>query len=160
ATGPMAEVVTLSTAFMTDGDVHAIATYLKSLPGNSSNDTAPGANDPAMVAGGAIYRDQCSACHGLDGKGIAELFPSIADSSMVRSDDPTTSIRIILPGPRSVGTSAQPTAPGMPSYGRQLDDDQVAAVLTYIRNSWGGAAKPVTSDWVSQVRRDTALRPE
>ena len=160
ATGPMGEVVTLSTAYMTDPDLHAIASYLKSLPGKGGNDAPPAATDPAMVAGAAIYRDQCSACHGLDGKGIAELFPSIADSSMVRSDDPTTSIRIILRGARSVGTSAQPTAPGMPSYGRQLNDDQVAAVLTYIRNSWGGAAKPVGSDWVSQVRRDTARRPD
>jgi mono/diheme cytochrome c family protein len=113
-----------------------------------------------MVAGAAIYRDQCSACHGLDGKGVAELFPSVADSSMVKSNDPTTSIRIVLRGARSVGTTAQPTASGMPSYGRQLDDDEVAAVLTYMRNSWGGAANPVTSEQVSKVRLDTALRPD
>src|SRR6202000_3005222 len=101
------------------------------------------ANDPAMIAGTAIYRDQCSACHGIDGKGVAELFPSIADSSMVKSDDPTTSIRIVLRGARSVGTQTQPTAPGMPSYGRQLDDAQIAAVLTYMRNGWGAAAAPL-----------------
>src|SRR5215475_3015003 len=160
ATGPMGEVVTLSTAFMTDSDLNAIATYLKSLPGKADAPPAVSANDPAMTAGAAIYRDQCSACHGLDGKGIAELFPSIADSSMVKSGDPTTSIRIVLRGARSVGTSAQPTAPGMPSYGKQLDDDQVAAVLTYVRNSWGGSAKPITSGQVSDVRRDTALRPD
>ena len=76
------------------------------------------ANDPAVVAGAAIYRDQYSACHGLDGNGVAELFPSVAESSMVRPNDPTTSIRIVLRGVRNVGTKAQPTAPGMPSYGR------------------------------------------
>jgi mono/diheme cytochrome c family protein len=160
ATGPMGEVVTLSTAFMTDSDLSAIATYLKSLPGKTAAPAALAANDPAMTAGAAIYRDQCSACHGLDGKGIAELFPSVADSSMVRSDDPTTSIRIVLRGARSVGTKAQPTASGMPSYGRQLDDDQVAAVLTYMRNNWGGAARPVTPAQVSNVRLDTANRPD
>ncbi len=160
ATGPMGEVVTLSTAFMTDGDLKAIATYLKSLPGKADAPTALPQNDPAMVAGAAIYRDQCSACHGLDGKGVAELFPSVANSAMARSDDPTTSIRIVLRGARSVGTSAQPTAPGMPSYGRQLDDSQIAAVLTYIRNSWGGAAAPVKADDVATVRRDTALRAD
>jgi mono/diheme cytochrome c family protein len=68
-----------------------------------------------MVAGAAIYRDQCPACHGLDSKGVAELFPSIADSSMVGSDDPTTSIRMVLRGARSVGTKAHPTASGTPS---------------------------------------------
>lgn len=160
ATGPMGEVVTLSTAQMTDPDLNAIATYLKSLPGRTEATSSLSANDPAMVAGGAIYRDQCSACHGLDGKGVAELFPSIADSSMVKSNDPTTSIRIVLRGARSVGTSSQPTAPGMPSYGRQLNDDEVAAVLTYMRNNWGSAATPVTSEQVSKVRLDTALRPD
>jgi mono/diheme cytochrome c family protein len=160
ATGPMGEVVSLSTAHMRDPDLNATATYLKSLPDKSAGTSPPPIKDPAMMAGAAIYRDQCSACHGLDGKGVAELFPSVADSSMTRSDDPTTSIRIILRGARSVGTSAQPTAPGMPSYGRQLDDNEVAAVLTYIRNSWGGTASPVSSEQVSRVRRDTALRPD
>jgi mono/diheme cytochrome c family protein len=160
ATGPMGEVVTLSTAFMTESDLNAIAAYLKSLRGKTDAPAALAANDPAMTAGAAIYRDQCSACHGLDGKGIAELFPSVADSSMVKSGDPTTSIRIVLRGARSVGTAAQPTAPGMPSYGKQLDDDEVAAVLTYMRNSWGGAAAAVTSGQVSNVRSDTALRPD
>jgi mono/diheme cytochrome c family protein len=178
ATGPMGEVVTLSTAFMTDSDLNTIATYLKSLPGKTDGTSTPPARNPtvaagatghgadlppandAMAAGGAIYRDQCSACHGLDGKGVVELFPSIADSSMVRSDDPTTSIRIILRGARSVGTTAQPTAPGMPSYGRQLDDHEVAAVLTYMRNMWGSAAGSIAVEQVSKVRVDTALRPD
>ena len=160
ATGPTGEVVTLSTAHMSDPDLNAIATYLKSLPGKTSAGTPLPANDPAMIVGSAIYRDQCSACHGLDGKGVAELFPSIADSSMVRSDDPTTSIRIVLRGARSVGTNAQPTASGMPSYGWQLNDGEVAAVLTYIRDSWGGKADPVASEQVSKVRADTALRPD
>jgi mono/diheme cytochrome c family protein len=160
ATGPMAEVVSLSTEHMTDPDLKAIATYLKSLSGRQDRPQTLPKENPAMVAGAAIYRDQCSACHGIDGKGVAELFPSIADSSMVKSDDPTTSIRIVLRGARSVGTQAQPTASGMPSYGRQLDDAQVAAVLTYMRNNWGPAAAPVETADVARVRSDTALRPD
>lgn len=160
ATGPMAEVVTLSTERMTDPDLRAIATYLKSLSGKQDHPQTVSKEDAAMVSGAAIYRDQCSACHGIDGKGVAELFPSIADSSMVKSDDPTTSIRIVLRGARSVGTRAQPTAPGMPSYGRQLDDAQIAAVLTYMRNGWGAAAAPIGAADVARVRSDTALRPD
>lgn len=160
ATGPMAEVVTLSTEHMTDPDLSAIATYLKSLSGKQDHPQTLSKEDTAMVSGAAIYRDQCSACHGIDGKGVAELFPSIADSSMVKSDDPTTSIRIVLRGARSVGTQAQPTAPGMPSYGGQLDDAQIAAVLTYMRNVWGVAAAPVGAADVARVRSDTALRPD
>jgi mono/diheme cytochrome c family protein len=152
--------VTLSTAKMTDPDLAAIATYLKSLPGRSQAPFALPTDDPVMTAGAAIYRDQCSACHGLDGKGVNELFPSIADSSMVRSDDPTTSIRLVLRGARSVQTPSQETGSGMPSYGRQLDDAQVAGVLTYMRNSWGDAAAPVTPAQVSKVRSDTARRSD
>jgi mono/diheme cytochrome c family protein len=159
ATGPMAEVISLSTEHMTDPDLKAIATYLKSQSGNQDQPQPLPKDNPAMVAGAAIYRDQCSACHGIDGKGVAELFPSIADSSMVKSDDPSTSIRIVLRGARSVGTPAQPTAPGMPSYGSQLDDAQIAAVLTYMRNNWGAAASVAGSD-VARVRSDTALRPD
>jgi mono/diheme cytochrome c family protein len=160
ATGPMGEVISLSTARMTDADLNAISTYLKSLPGENDRPSSPAADNPAMASGGAIYRDQCSACHGLDGKGVAGLFPSVADSSMARSDDPTTSIRIVLRGARSIGTSAEPTASGMPSYGWQLDDNEIASVLTYVRNSWGGAANAVSASDVSKVRRDTASRSD
>jgi mono/diheme cytochrome c family protein len=160
ATGPMAEAVSLSTSHMTDADTQAIASYLKSLPGKDGSDTPLPADSATMSSGNAIYRDQCSACHGIEGKGIAKLFPSVASSSMVRSNDPTTVIRIVLRGARSVATSAEPTAPGMPSYGWQLDDGEVAAVLNYIRNSWGGAAPAIDANDVSRVRSDTALRPD
>jgi mono/diheme cytochrome c family protein len=158
ATGPMAEAVSLSTSRMTDEDTKAIATYLKSLPGKTES-VAPLPNTSAtMIAGGAIYRDQCSACHGLDGRGVANLFPAIADASGAKSNDPTTAIRIVLRGARSVATAREPTSPGMPSYGWQLGDTEVADVLNYIRNSWGGAASPVDANDVRRVRTETATR--
>jgi mono/diheme cytochrome c family protein len=160
ATGPMAEAVSLSTSHMTDEDTKAIATYLKSLPGRDSGDKPMLADAGTMRAGGAIYRDQCSACHGIEGKGVEKLFPAVASSSMVRSSDPTTAIRIVLRGARSVGTRGEPTAPGMPSYGWQLDDGQIAAVLNYIRNSWGGAAPAIEAGDVGRVRSDTASRSD
>jgi mono/diheme cytochrome c family protein len=160
ATGPMAEAVSLSTSHMTDEDTRAIATYLKSLPGQENGDKPLPADTGTMRAGSAIYRDQCSACHGIEGKGVPGLFPSVANSSMVRSNDATTVMRIVLRGARSVATSAEPTAPGMPSYGWQLDDGQVAAVLNYIRNSWGGAAPAIEAKDVNRVRSNTALRPD
>jgi mono/diheme cytochrome c family protein len=160
ATGPMADAVTYSTSQMIDSDLAAIATYLKSLPGRQDNTKPVGADDPLMVAGQAIYRDQCSACHSLDGRGVPQLFPSLADSSMVRSSDPTTVIRLILRGARSVATAAEPTAPGMPSFGWQLDDAQVAAVATYIRNAWKLAAPPVSAQDVTRARSDLRARTD
>ena len=158
ATGPMAEAVELSTSRMRDEDTKAIATYLKSLPGNTDQAGPAAVDANVMAAGGAIFRDQCSACHGIEGKGVPHLFPALAESTMVHSNDPTTAIRMVLRGARSVGTKAEPTAPGMPSYGWQLDDRQIAAVLSFVRNSWGGAAAPIDAAEVTRVRSDTALR--
>jgi mono/diheme cytochrome c family protein len=160
ATGPMAEAVGLSTSKMTDEDVKAISTYLKSLPGDEKPQTAVAATSPEMAAGGAIYRDQCSACHGIDGKGVDRLFPAVASSSMARADDPTSVIRIVLRGARSVATDREPTAPGMPSYGGQLSDGQVANVLTYIRNSWGGTAPAIALGDVAKLRGSLATRSD
>jgi mono/diheme cytochrome c family protein len=160
ATGPMAEAVSLSNSHMTNEDLEAIATYLQTVPGGQAAPLALPADAPVMQAGAAIYRDQCSACHGLDGHGVPQLFPSVADSSMARSTDPTTSIRIVLRGARSVATAAEPTAPGMPSYGWQLSDEQVAAVLTYIRNTWGGSAAAVPPRAVTKARLELANRSD
>ena len=159
-TGPMAEEIEHSSSSWTQADLEAIATYLKDLPGTPAKRNQVAANDPAMKAGQAIYRDVCSACHQIDGKGVPHLFPSLPDSAAVRSDDPTTAIRVVLRGARSVATSPEPTAPGMPSFGWQLKDDQVAAVLTYIRNSWGVAAPAVSADAVATERSMLAGRTD
>jgi mono/diheme cytochrome c family protein len=159
ATGPMAEEIINSTSRYDDDDLHAIATYLKSLP-RQSNAAPPSAEPSAMKAGEAIYRDQCSACHGLEGQGVAMLFPSLAQSSLVHASDPISAIRLVLRGGRSVATDAEPTAPGMPSFGWQLDDAQVAAVLTYIRNAWKTAAAPVTADVVGKARQQLGTRSD
>ncbi len=158
ATGPMAEEVTFSTSLMTDRDLASIAGYLKAVPGSEDRAAPLSADDPAMKSGQAIYRDVCSACHGLDGNGIANLFPALAKSSSVQSSDPQTAIRVVLRGARSVATKAEPTSPGMPAFGWQLNDAQVAAVLTYLRNSWGNAAPPVIAETLRSSRAALAAR--
>lgn len=159
--GPMGEEVADASAHFKDTDLKAIAVYLKSLPGSGEPPPTPVAqNDPQMQAGQAIYRDVCSACHAIDGNGVPHLFPSLAKAPQVRAPDPTSGIRVVLRGARSVATDAEPTAPGMPSFGRQLSDAQVAAVLTYIRNSWGSAAPAVTPDQVAKQRGALANRTD
>ena len=160
ATGPMSEEIAHASSHMSDDDLKAIATYLKSVPGRNDEQQPIAADDPQMKAGAAIYRDQCSACHQIDGKGVADLFPSLAASSQVRSDDPTTLLRIILQGARSVATKKEPTGPGMPSFAWQLTDAQIAAVATYVRNSWGAAAPAVSASSVESSRKDLAKRTQ
>jgi mono/diheme cytochrome c family protein len=160
ATGPMAEEITHSSSHMTDADLAAIAAYLKEQPSETHEITPVPADDPVMIAGGAIYRDLCSACHTVNGNGIPYLFPALANSPSVRSTDPTTVIRIILRGARSVATTSQPTAPAMPSFDWQLGDERVAAVATYIRNSWGSAAPAVSATEVGKVRSALVQRTD
>lgn len=160
ATGPMAEEIEHASSKMTDADLKSIAVYLKSIPGDTKSPAPLAQNDPAMKAGEAIYRDQCAACHMIDGKGVANLFPSLADASMLRSRDPRSAIRLVLRGVRSVSTKEEPTAPGMPSFSRQLKDDEIAAVLTYARNAWGRAAPPVAPADVAAARDDLHARTD
>ena len=158
STGIMAEEITLSSSHMTDADLTAIATYLKALPGQTASLPAGiSASDPKMVAGEAIYADECSACHGLDGKGVPYLFPSLAGSPNVRSADPASLIRVVIEGARSVATAGEPTGPGMPSFAWKLSDDQAAAVLTYIRNSWGASAPIVEASQIAQARKRATM---
>jgi mono/diheme cytochrome c family protein len=157
----MADAITHSTSQMTDEDISAIATYLKDSglgrPAPKPNPVA--ADDGTMRAGAAIYKDSCAACHRDAGTGEAHLFPRFAGSALVQSNDPTTLMRVVLQGTRAVSTSSMPTAPAMPAFDWRLNDAQVAAVLTYIRNSWGNAAAPVSPDAVSRQRTSLAKAP-
>lgn len=154
ATGPMGDVVDRSTSKMNSGDLHAIAAYLKDQPGSGDKSlTAVAASDPAVKTGAAVYADECAACHTAHGTGSPRLFPSLAGSAAVQSDDPTSLIRVVLAGTRSVGTNAAPTSPAMPGFGATLDDREAAAVLTYIRNSWGNAAPAVDVGQIHDIRK-------
>ena len=159
--GPMAEEVADSSSHFSDADLKAIATYLQSVPSGDDTPPAPVAqDDPRMKAGRAIYRDTCSACHGIEGNGVPSLFPSLGKAPQVRAPDSVSTIRVVLRGVRGVATDGEPPAPAMPSFGWQLKDDQVAAVLTYIRNSWGNAAPAVSAADVRRQRGSLADRTE
>jgi mono/diheme cytochrome c family protein len=161
ASGPMSEAVSHSTSQMSDADLSAIATYLKDS-GASAETAKPApisANSNAMVAGAAIYKDSCAACHRDGGTGDAGLFPKLAGSALVQSDDPTTLAHVVLSGSRAVATAGAPTAPAMPAFDWRLNDGQVAAVLTYIRNSWGNAATAVPAGAVADQRAALAKTP-
>jgi mono/diheme cytochrome c family protein len=153
AYGPMGEVVHYSTSAMDKADLKAIAVYLKSLPApnNQPAPSRPAAN--VASAGQAIYVDSCSACHGGDGKGVADMFPPLRGNAVVQGDDPTTVIRLILNGGHAVATDRRPTGVSMPSFGWKFSDREVAAVASYVRSAWGNAASPVSASKVHAVRK-------
>jgi mono/diheme cytochrome c family protein len=152
ASGPMSAEVADSSSRMSPADLEAIAVYLKDRQGQTDKATPLSASDPMMVAGAAIYSDLCSGCHKPDGSGIPYLIPNLAAAASVASREPTTLLRVVLQGADSVATNEEPTAPAMPAFGWQLTDAQVAAVTTYIRNSWGHAASAETDGDVRAAR--------
>jgi len=153
ADGPMAEVVANSTSRMSDADVRAIAVYLKDLP--------PGAPEPEvapppkaqMADGEKLYRGACIACHEADGSGAPRIYPPLPGNANLQSADPASALRIILDGAETITTPRAPNKGSMPAYARKMSDQEIADVTTYIRNSWGNAASPVTPAQVAKARR-------
>lgn len=151
ASGPMKEAVEHSTSKMTDADLRAIAVYLKDT--RPVRGLAPAAApEGKLKMGEAIYRDACAACHTQSGEGIAGLFPPLRGNSLVQQPDPATLIRITLDGSQAAATDHAPTGPAMPPFNWRLDDAQVAAVLSYIRNAWGNRGEEVSADRVQKMR--------
>ncbi len=154
----MTLVIQHSTSNMGEQDLGAIATYIKSLPA-ALPPPSPSSLDPrAMAAGAAIYRDACAACHRADGQGVSQAFPSLAGDALLQSRDPTTINRYILSGTPTATTPAKPTPLAMPAFAWKLSDQQIADVATYIRNSWGNIAPPVSPGQVAGLRRKSPLR--
>jgi mono/diheme cytochrome c family protein len=160
ASGPMAEAIMDSTSKFTDDDLKAIATYLKDQPVENATAEAGDFDAGMMKSGSAIYVDQCSACHAADGSGVDGLFPMLKGSPLVQSVDPASVLHVLLRGARSAATDLAPTAPAMPSFGWMLNDDQVAAVATYVRNAWGNRAPPVGAATVGKTRHALEQRSD
>jgi mono/diheme cytochrome c family protein len=152
ADGLMAEVIVNSTSKMSDADVRAMAVYLKGLP--------PGPNEPAttppseseMKAGQSVYARFCIACHEADGSGSPRIYPPLPGNALLQSDNPSSTLRVILDGAHTVTTPRAPNTGEMSAYAKQLSDEQIAAVTNYIRNSWGNAAPLVTAAQVGRAR--------
>jgi mono/diheme cytochrome c family protein len=153
ADGLMAEVVVNSTSKMSDGDVHAIAVYLKSLPAGPPEPAVTAAPEQGMKDGEQIYAHYCRACHETDGSGAPRIYPPLPANALLQSADPSSTLRVILDGAQTVTTPRAPNAGSMPSYARDLSDQQVADVTNYIRNSWGNAAPLVTPGEVAIARK-------
>ncbi|TAM90065.1 MAG: cytochrome c [Candidimonas sp.] len=112
---------------------------------------APG----AAIDGGQIYTSHCLACHQATGQGLPGVFPPLAGSEWVDGKASTT-IQIVLHGVEGALTVKGTTYRGqMPTFKDQLDDGQIAAVVSHIRASFGNSAGAVTADEVKAERERT-----
>jgi mono/diheme cytochrome c family protein len=152
--GPMADVVARSTQHLSDADLTAMAMYLKKLPDRTPapTETPPQRRDAgALERGARIYDQRCAYCHGDAGQGMPGAYPPLAGNRAVNLETPVNLIQMVRQGGFLPATAGNPRPFGMPPFGHVLDDNEIAAVLTYVRSAWGNDAPAVTA-------RDTMRR--
>ena len=94
----------------------------------------------AQTPGQAVYGQNCSACHQLKGVGIPGAFPALAGDPIALG--PTDRLAALILRGRG----------GMPSFRNDLNDDQIAAALTYVRSAWGNHAPEVAPATIRAAR--------
>lgn len=108
--------------------------------------------DPAVL-GQRLFNGKCVACHQPDGKGRPGQFPPLAQSEWLLGP-PEIPVRILLFGLQGdVTVAGQHFNGNMPAFGEQLKDEQIAAVLTHVRQEWGNKADPVPAELVTRIRK-------
>lgn len=159
--GPMAEVVSQSTQYLSKADLSAMATYLKELPQVETPPASPssrGQRTGAFIAGEKIYENNCVACHGSQGQGIENAYPPLAGNRAVTLRQTENLVQMLLYGGFGASTGGHPRPFGMPPFVLALNDREIASVLSYIRNSWGNQAHEVSALEVHRIRAENAPR--
>ncbi|MEZ6098323.1 MAG: PA14 domain-containing protein [Pirellulaceae bacterium] len=122
-------------------------------------DSIPVKADPkVMELGGEVFlrESHCATCHQPNGQGLANLYPPI-DGSLWATGNPDRLIRLVLDGMHGAvevkgKRYSSPPLPPMTGFRHLLDDREIAAVLTYVRNSWSNRATPIEPGYVAKVR--------
>ena len=160
AFGSMLDVVNNSTPYLSDEDIRAMSTFLKSLPA-----TAPEAQfvyDDAATktleagkpqqAGAVIYLGACATCHGVDGNGQGPFMPPLAGNPAVLDANPSSLINLVLNGADPLVVKGVPDPFRMPQFRIQLNDEAIGEVLSFVRGAWGNGATGVTAEQVKALR--------
>ncbi len=160
ALGPMAEVVLGGTQYLKPTDAQAMARYL--LPHNPVRSaTSYGVISlltPALptqvptALGPRLYDKHCASCHGHNGQGVAGAYPPLAGSATVNARRPNNLIHITVLGGFAPATVGNPRPFGMPPFQLQLSDQELSALLSFVRTSWGNSAAPVSEFDINKLR--------
>ncbi len=159
ASGHMATVIKQSLQFLSHEDIHAIAIYLKSI-GSENSDVVSAASFPIiskdirrnLTQGGKLYKKHCEDCHQPTGKGIPSIYPSLAGNRSVTMASPLNTIRSVMYGGFPPTTSGNLQPYGMPPFQQILRDEEIALVVSYIRNTWGNRSSMVREIDVDRSR--------
>ncbi|HEY3861422.1 MAG TPA: cytochrome c [Verrucomicrobiae bacterium] len=121
-----------------------------------------GANGDSKSKGRAIFQKICSACHQPDGAGKEGVGPPLADSEWVQAPGGERLVRIVLNGLNGpIQVKGKTWNLAMPPWRENLDDEQIALVLNYIRSEWGGpSAAPIKAEVAAAARQQSHTKPE
>jgi mono/diheme cytochrome c family protein len=156
--GPMAEVVRRSLQHLSDSDIDAMAGYLKSVPKTEAPQTSSMVRgitrnvEETLKLGSTLYEKHCAECHKTMGEGVPRVYPPLAANRSITGASAINPIRMVLNGGYPPSTAGNPRPFGMPPFGPFLSDTEVAAVVTYVRNSWGNSAPQVAASEVNRYR--------
>ena len=155
--GPMAEVVSKSTQYWSDADLQSAAAYLQSLPEIKPVYRGKPSQSPMLPRGEQLFVQHCASCHGANGQGLqvqgSVALPALAGNRAVTMHHTANLVRIILAGGYAPSTAGNPRPFGMPPFVHVLNDEDIAAVTSYIRFSWGNIAEPVSAADVVRHRK-------
>ena len=112
--------------------------------------TQPGLQK-SIIAGKKVFKKYCISCHQADGRGVPYMNPPLIKTSYVLGDKEKL-VNIVLNGLKNVDIDDQTYNNPMPALGTVLKDQQIADVLTYVRNSFGNKASAITAAEVKEVR--------
>jgi mono/diheme cytochrome c family protein len=161
ALGPMAEVVFRSTQHLSDMDLRAMAAYLQALPPSAPPRVRIRPTEaPQLRRGAEVYEARCADCHGTSGEGAFAgdassgrlAIPPLAGNRAVTMHRADNAILAVIRGGYPPATAGNPRPFGMPPLGQDLNDAEIAAVVTFIRNSWGNRAGAVREHEVTRLR--------
>jgi mono/diheme cytochrome c family protein len=155
--GPMAEVVHNSLQYLTDEDTKAMAVYLKSIAEPASPPPAgtklPTSESSLLISlGKTVYDARCASCHGSQGEGKPPHWPPLANNQSIEMESAVNAIRMVLNGGYPPSTEGNPRPYGMPPFAGLLSDNEVAAVVSYIRTAWGNRGAPVSAREANELR--------
>ena len=104
--------------------------------------------------GDQVYQEVCVNCHLANGEGVSGAFPPLVGSEWLAKENSVV-IRIVLHGLMGkIEVKGKTYTNVMAAWGGQLNDEEVAGVITYIRSSWGNAWPAVTAEEVASVRKE------
>lgn len=145
--GPMAEVVAGSTQHLHIDDLQAMVQYLHSLvPERDRQAPAPittGRPAEVMALGEQLYTRHCASCHGSQGQGAPGIYPPLAGNRTLTMDPPRNLLQAITQGGFPPATAGNPRPYGMPAF--DLSHDELAALSTWLRASWGHDASALSA---------------